>query len=273
MVESADSIPSFEAVRRQARRLQTFVNTFAPEDLERLTPCQGWQVRDLLAHNASGAETIAGYLEAVIAGRPTQGYDLSQQTALNQAGVAKYRNDPHLVKVFHNHVERALIRLDEIQTLGLADQPFHFFAEITPAQLAGTLTADLAVHSWDYGRAVGRPQRPDPSILEGALPRLIEEIMPKIFRPDKAARLVCTYGFRLTDIPNGDWLFDVDRGRLAVRREPIDGARVRTITDAGTFLLVSYGRLSPLFEILSRRVRTLGNPILGLKFGSLFQKV
>jgi hypothetical protein len=78
---------------------------------------------------------------------------------------------------------------------------------------------------------------------------------------------------KLTDIPRGEWVIDINKGAIAVRRESIDRARVRTITDAGTFLLITYGRLNPILRILRGRVKTGGNPLLGLKFGSLFLKV
>jgi putative sterol carrier protein len=60
---------------------------------------------------------------------------------------------------------------------------------------------------------------------------------------------------------------------MAVSRTPISTARVKTITDAATFVLMSYGRLNPVGQMLRGKVKTRGNPLLGMKFGTLFQKV
>lgn len=273
MSMATDTVPSIEAIRRQVRRLEAFVKTLTPADLERPTPCKGWLVRDLLAHNASGAEGVNGFLEAVLAGRPTEGFTLADQGAINQAGVDKYRDAPNLTEIFEREMNRALGLLDQTVERGLTKTRFNFFAPITVEQLAGLLAADVATHEWDYGKAVARPRVPDPGILAGALPVLIEDVLPLTFLPEKAGTLACTYGIKLTDIPNGEWVIAIDNGRVAVRREPIARARVKTTTDAGTFLLITYGRINPLVQILRGRVKTGGNPLLGMKFGSLFQKV
>src|SRR3712207_685892 len=113
MSMATETVPSIEAARQQVRRLEAFVKTLTPADLERPTPCKGWLVRDLLAHNTAGAEGISGYLEALIAGRPTEPYNLADQGTINQAGVDKYRNDPDLIGRISREFNRALDLLDQ----------------------------------------------------------------------------------------------------------------------------------------------------------------
>lgn len=265
--------PAFEAARRQALQLVDLVNTLHEADMEKATPCKGWTVRDILAHTTSGGERINGYLSAVLEGRPTEGFNLRDQAAINQQGVEACRNDPALVERFRLVVQQAIDRFDEIQLRGLERQPFVFFASITPMELAALLAADLATHQWDYGQAVGRPRLPDPAILAAALPVMIEELLPKTFLPHKARGLQCSYGIHLTDVPDGEWVVDVNRGHIAVHRQAAAGGRVRTTTDAGRFVLLSYGRLKPLPEMLRGHLKSRGNPLLAMKFGTLFQKV
>jgi uncharacterized protein (TIGR03083 family) len=135
MAMAAGTIPSIEAVRAQARRMEALVTTFTPADLEKPTPCKGWLVRDIVAHTTSGAERLGeDYLRAIIEGRPTRGYDLKDQTELNQAGVDKYRNEPDLPGRFSAVLAQVLPLLDEIEVKGLAHAPFQFFAEMTVEQ-------------------------------------------------------------------------------------------------------------------------------------------
>jgi uncharacterized protein (TIGR03083 family) len=189
MSSAAETVPSIEALRRQLRRLDAFVTTLTPADLERPTPCKGWLVRDLLAHNAAGAERINTYLEAVIDGRPTQGYQLADQGKINQAGVDKYRDAPDLIDIFRRQSNRALDLIDRAVERGVIRTPFNFFAPITVEQLAGVLAADVATHEWDCGKAVGRPRVPDPEILAGAIPVLIGTSCPSPSSRPKPATL------------------------------------------------------------------------------------
>lgn len=263
----------FEAAARQARGLVALTETFTAEDMERPTPCKGWTVWDILAHNASGGERVNGYLNAILENHPSAGYALSETGTINQQGVDGCRDDPDLVLRFGRAVDAAIRLFGEIQARGLEQRPFMFFTMMTPTELAALLTADLATHQWDYGQALKRPERPDASILATVLPSMLEDTLPKTFLPEKAGTLACTYGIKLTDVPEGEWVVDVHDQHVAVRRAPITSARVKTTTDAGTFVLLSYGRLNPVLQMLTARVKGQGNPILAMKFGSLFQKV
>jgi len=259
--------------QRQAERTDRFIAGLSTPELERATLCKGWLVRDIVAHMLAGGEALRETLQTVIDGHPTPGFDLRDQSVINQRGVDAYRDLPDLPTRFSRMVEGIQDVFAQIETKGLQKTTFMFFAPMTPEQLSALLAADVATHQWDLGQAVGRPQLPDPDILAGALPQMIEEVLPKTFLPDKARGLVCSYGIELTDIPDGQWVINVNDGQIAVSRKSIAEARVKTITDAGTFVLLSYGRLNAIGQMLRGKVKTRGNPLLGMKFGSLFQKV
>lgn len=275
MTTTARPIPGIEAARQQALKLAAFVSTFTAADLDRPTPCKGWLVRDILSHNTAAGEGVVEMMRAALAGQPTEpfAFDIHETSQINAAGAAKYRNAPDLVQRFNAMLASAAPLFGEIEARGMGDTVVHFFAPVTLEELACLLTADVATHTWDYGQAVGRPQFPEAAILANALPTFLEKTMPKVFIPEAARDLVCAYGLKLTDIPNGEWLIDINRGRIAVRRESIASAKVKTITDAGTFLLLTYGRLKPLKLILTGKLKSKGNPLLGMKFDKLFVKV
>ena len=273
MVSPDTHSQAIEAVQEQAERTGRFIAGLSQPELDRPTPCKGWLVRDILAHLVTGGEGVRDTLRAVAASQPTPAYDLRDQGVLNQRGVDSCRNDADLPERFQRMLGDLKEVIADIEAKGLQRAPFRFFAEMTPEQLSALLTADVATHLWDLGQAVGRPQPPDPAILAKALPQMLVEVLPKTFLPDRARGLVCTYGIKLTDIPNGEWLADVNDGTISITRAPIAAAQVKTIADAGTFVLISYGRLSPLGQVLRGKVKSRGNPLLAMKFGTLFQKV
>lgn len=59
---------------------------------------------------------------------------------------------------------------------------------------------------------------------------------------------------------DGTWVVAVDNNTIAVLRRPIADARVKTITDVSTFVLVSYGRINLLGQILRGKNKSRGIP-------------
>src|SRR5438105_3606819 len=87
--KSTEGLSVFDATREQFQRVRAMVDSFTPQELERPTPCAGWLVRDLMAHQVgTGAWLFDNYVEPFLAGRPTVHYDLAQQSTINAAAVA-----------------------------------------------------------------------------------------------------------------------------------------------------------------------------------------
>ena len=121
-------------------------------DLDRPTDCDGWTVRDLLAHVVGGSEMAV----AVVGGA-------DRETAIAVAtGVVV---DPDDVA---GQVRAAFAA----QTAALSDPAVHDrivqhpAMDMPVAQLLGFRITDLTVHAWDLGRALGVEVALDPRLVE-----------------------------------------------------------------------------------------------------------
>ena len=265
--------PEVRAVRQVADRLVSYVQKFDSKDMERQTPCALWKVRDLVAHNISGVYGVTDSLNKIAKVEPTQGDDIHSQSQVNQQGVDAYRDRGDLLELIGPAAQGVLDAYDRVAAAGKMDTEFDFFVKLTPRTLAAVLALDLSVHFWDYGRAKGETFLPDGTILADAFPPMLERVLPKTFEKDKAGNFFCTYGIKLTDIANGEWLIRIDRGDITVARQPIARARVKIVSASHWFVLLSYGRIKPIPALLTRKIKSKGNPLLARKFDTLFAKV
>ena len=120
----------------QARAALT---TLSPDDLDKPTPCEGWTVRELLAHLLPQP---AQFLQM------TRGEDVdwSATTEVGDGGWAeRFRED--------------------------ADELMAHWATVPEekAGMADMMTAELGVHTWDLLRATGHSMPLDPEVAERGL--------------------------------------------------------------------------------------------------------
>lgn len=133
-------------------------------DLEAVTPCDGWTVRDLLVHVIAGSRMSAAILggasrdEALaILGGTTLDYDVLSQFRAAVAEQAAAFAEP-------GSLERTVA---------------HPAMDMPATQLAGFRVGDLLVHGWDLARATGGDETLDPAVVE-VVWKNIEPMIPVI---------------------------------------------------------------------------------------------
>jgi uncharacterized protein (TIGR03086 family) len=143
--------------RRSVQATIDLVATIKPGDLDLPTPCAGWAVRDLLAHQivqnhgfayaASGERSdLASWQPRPVGDDPVGEYEESARAVL-----AAFAEDGVLSRGFY---------LPEIRHGG----PF-------PAELAiGFHFIDCVVHDWDFAKALDVPANVPADLAEAALP-------------------------------------------------------------------------------------------------------
>jgi uncharacterized protein (TIGR03086 family) len=154
---------------RAVRASVALVSRATPDDLERPTPCEGWTLRDLLAHM-----TIQHYGFAAAA--RGEGADLARWQPVQQP-------DP-----VAGYAEAAEFVIAAFAADGVLDVPFAL-PEISATQTfpAGQAISfhclDYVVHSWDVAQSLGVQPELDDDLVTAALRigRLV---------PEGASRLV-----------------------------------------------------------------------------------
>ncbi|MGW4365661.1 TIGR03086 family metal-binding protein [Nocardia takedensis] len=131
---------------RALRELSKLVESLSVTDLTAWTPCAGWRVRDLVAHMNSEHEAISAPLlgtELALEGEPTE--------------------------IFGPAVERWI----EAFRGRPADEQIHvpkFGAGAPAGQILRVHFADMLVHRWDLGRALGVDPALPEDLVAVALP-------------------------------------------------------------------------------------------------------
>jgi len=147
-----------EALARADAEFDRRLRAITPDDLDRVTPCDGWTVRDLVNHIVIGNRASVVLLEG---GSREDGMALFGTDALG---------DDYLV-AYEDSVADARAAFAEPGALDLTVH--HAMGDIPAPQLLGFRIADLTLHAWDLARAVGADEQLDSELLEHVLESLL----------------------------------------------------------------------------------------------------
>lgn len=132
------------------------VATVTPADLDRPTPCDGWDVRTLLAHVLG---QYAGFARAALDGDADVNAFQPRRPDPDTLEKEWRESVDALLDAFENAPQDRLVHLAD-----LGPEARFPLAVAVKMQLVDTL-----VHTWDLARGLGRPYRPAPDLAAAAL--------------------------------------------------------------------------------------------------------
>ncbi|PFG94317.1 uncharacterized protein (TIGR03083 family) [Saccharopolyspora erythraea NRRL 2338] len=251
-----------DAVSRSAERFVRLVRSAPDPDLP-IPATPGWSLTDVVGHLAMEppryedlarggddwlrtAAELPAYNARQLRELPTR--DLHELTALLRRGV-----DSLLATVLEFGADQPDMRFDGGTKL--------------PADRAlGTLIAEYLVHGWDIATAMGRRWPIDAADVSRVMEALVH-IAPGWVDPDDTH--TANYELRLRG--QRRYYFEFRSGALTVTTTPPDRVDLRISADPESFLLVNYGRRSPVRESLSWRIVAWGRkPWLATAFNRRF---
>jgi len=148
-----------EALTRADAQFARVIRTVVVDDLDKPTPCEGWDVRGLLNHVIGGNRASVMLLE---------GGSRDDVMALFGEDLV---GDDYLV-AYEDSIADSRAAFAEEGALGRTVH--HVMGDIPATQLLQFRTSDLTLHGWDLARAVGADDAIDPELaaflLEGLLP-------------------------------------------------------------------------------------------------------
>ena len=135
-------------------QLTDLVHTVSTGDLDLATPCDGWSVRDLLSHLVAVQDRIPH-----IAGGGKPSDTPSQVQGIPDEGWLSAWDDrlPRLRAAIENDEDRGRIVV-------------HPAGPMPWAVAVGIYASEIAVHSWDLARALGRDSDLNQQVALGVLP-------------------------------------------------------------------------------------------------------
>lgn len=143
-----------ENLERAFASTRTVLAGVSADDLSRPTPCQSWQVRELVNHVVGGSFWFADAVNCGVAPAPPEtDFTGGDMVATYDDGIA--------------------LSVDAFNRPGALEKTLTLpFGEIPAALYLGIVTTDSFAHGWDLARATGQSTDLDPDLatdlLEGA---------------------------------------------------------------------------------------------------------
>jgi uncharacterized protein (TIGR03086 family) len=147
-----------EAFARADAQFSRVIREVKVDDLDRPTPCEGWDVRGLLNH------VIGGNRMSVVALEGGSRDDVFAVFAQDHLG------DDYLVSFEDSMTDSEAAFREEG---ALASMVQHPIGEVPAAQLLQFRIGDLTLHSWDLAHAIGADETIDPDLAAYVLAALL----------------------------------------------------------------------------------------------------
>ena len=268
-----------ELVGSEAERLQVYLQTLPPDAWSRPSACGLWTVADVVAHLDFVAEFWIDTISRGVRGDASSPEDRTPGEAENFPSMDEYfaqRATARREVLGEQLLLTFSARCDQVKQLfaGLGpedwEKPCAFWRSRTlPVQEITVVgIQELAVHGWDIRSGSDPSAKLDP----GSVPVLLERIPHRPvpwgteFRgsPDRPEHL--RYRFEMTGPGASNQDIVVEGGGARVEPAGPDAANVTIHCDAGTFVLLMYGRVTLESARRDGRLEVRGEPALTSAF-------
>ena len=127
------------------------VDRVGDDDWDTATPCDGWRVRDLVAHLVGGARMSVGLLDGA-----------SKEEAIGMIGSISPDSDLRTELRSAFGASRAAF-----EAPGALERTVHHpIGDVSGSQLCDFRVGDATLHSWDLARAIGADEALDPVLVD-----------------------------------------------------------------------------------------------------------
>ena len=251
------SIELVDLIRLESERLKEYVKGLPPKALEFPSPCERWNVGEVIAHLVWFAETYGGMVERGLRGdqSPNEGFPVVPGTMSGPAIAQLYGDSaiklrrslgPNLVPAFCERYDWLNEMLNGIGPDGWDKLCYHT-AKIRPVEsFIPTILQELAVHEWD----IRSTQEPSPTVSASVVPVLMEKI-PGNRRPwsvpfetKSTSPGPLRYRFDLTGKVSDRHDIIVEDGNTRLEPAGDESANVSIDCSSETFVVMMYGRLT-----------------------------
>ena len=272
-----------ELVRAESERLKQYLSSLPPNAWNEPSACDRWQVRDVVAHLAGGAEFYATMISRGLQGDASPPEGLPAAGGVNASTINEMNemNAQRAISYSERLGDQVLPTFtatnDKLNQLfaGLDRKDwntpcYHPMAGTIPAQTFMSLRLrELAMHEWDIRSTL----EPAPHLSTDSLP-IFMQAMPRVFRRSFRAgsrlSIPIRYRFDLTGAVTlkTDIVVEGDQAHMQDAGEPT--ADVTFGCDTEIFVLLMFGRIALEAAISEGHVSVEGDREQATQFGQWF---
>ncbi|MFQ6031096.1 MAG: maleylpyruvate isomerase family mycothiol-dependent enzyme [Dehalococcoidia bacterium] len=211
------------------------------------TPCEGWEVRDIVGHMVQGTETYLDQYAIALEGKPAadplglRGYakDLFE-------GALEFREVSHAELV--HRLKTAWDRLNQVWN-GLADEqwaglniPHKYAGPVPQFMMVVFQLLDYTFHTWDIKKALGQPAHLGDEAAGTLVPFMVM-LQQFCFAPERAEGLDFALGIDIDGPYGGTWQVTVKDQQIGIEEGELSECQATLqYQDAQEFCLAAYGR-------------------------------
>jgi uncharacterized protein (TIGR03083 family) len=274
-------------VQAESERFKHYIHALPADAWSCPSACDGWEVQDVVAHLAGGAEFFAASIARGLEGdtaplggrRPAGSANAAQAASMiaQSARALRQRAGDQLLATF----DTANDHLNQVFA-GLRPQDwetpcYHPWRIIPARQFVDLRLQELALHEWDIRSRLN----PSASLAPAGLPAMMDLIATSLtsgflrwaFRPGDRLPTHLRYRFAVTGVvpAQTDIVVEGETARLeAAQQVP---ATVTFRCDTATYVLLMYGRLSIAAAMADTRLEVQGDSEAATRFGQWFQGI
>jgi uncharacterized protein (TIGR03083 family) len=215
------------------------------------TYCQGWAVKDAVAHVVTAIGVHDGNTRAALAGRPPELLGAERAAERNQALAAQPREE--VLAALDAAARRYAELLDGLDAAALETPVPLPFGTFSVAAIAMIVLDEVVIHHWD----IRQPRDPDARLTPAAVPLLAVGLLPAI-------GLLCrgpkTDGIWQLDVDTptvGPLTLRVQGDQATVERGAAAAPDVHVAIAGEAFPLLLWGRLDVAAALAGGRLRLL----------------
>ena len=263
-------------VHSESERINHYFQTLSAAQWSTQSACDSWENHDVVAHLCMAVDMFVDNVGRGVAGDPSApegapapGPDaLAARMAANAQRAVATRES--LADGLLPHFAVQCQRFDEVLA-GLSpedwDKPcYHPARVISIGTFVDLRLTEMAVHEWDIRSRIEPDAHLPAQVLPPVFDLLQTFVVGRLFRPGAGITSPTTFRF---DLSGGlDQSYDIVVGDGDPRMVPAGSgtAEVTFACDAGTFVLVAYGRLTLQEALADGRISAEGDPELVAAF-------
>ncbi len=243
-----------ELVKSESQRIQHYLQDLSDEDLNLISACDAWEVRDVVAHLTASVDLYESAISKGVTGdsNPPEGLSAPGVSSLttrlkeNTQRVITLRQDlgDQLLTAFTKRCEDLTQLLKSLTDKDWQKPCYHPGKVIPIATYVDLRLAELAIHEWDIRSKLEVSPKLSSLCLPAVMDFIPAFVVGTMFRPGIDQIETIRFRFELTGTVPGSHDIVAENGNVHMEPARKATANVTIRCDTEIFALLAYGRAS-----------------------------
>jgi uncharacterized protein (TIGR03083 family) len=217
------------------------------DDWTKQTPCDAWQLRDLVGHLVDNSEDYLERFDGARTGKTfPDAVGLLAMAEMEDARARRFRDVSRgeLLTRLNDHADRLIAVFEQLDEQQWSNELVHhgYMGPLPAFFFPVFQLMDYSVHTWDAQRALGLDQ-PLTSLSADLLTPFMFILLQYTVDAQRAANQKLTCGLKVAGGNGGSWLVTVNNGDFSYQADPLTSAPATLSFTPSEFVLTCFQRI------------------------------